>query len=250
VHPRRPRQFNGASWFFEAAALALCNALLAASTQSQYIWPMLWRESRPVGPLQCNCTILADTESGEALIIDPGDEVPRLLATLQEKKWTLRGIVHTHAHIDHIGGATELARLTGATTYLHPDDTFLYELLPFQAQLLGLAPPGPTVPMDRPLSDAMGVHFGEFELGVMHTPGHTPGSTCFYLDGAALCFSGDTLFSGSVGRTDLPGGDAAALRRSIRERLYTLPPDVEVICGHGPSTRIGHERRSNPYVRG
>ena len=210
---------------------------------------MLWHETRPVGALQCNCTLLADTAAGEALVIDPGDEAPAIVARLAERQLTLKGIVHTHAHIDHIGGTAELARLTGAPTYLHPGDDFLHAALPLQAQLLGLPPPGPSQPISCGLRDAMTVRFGAYELGVMHTPGHTPGSSCFVLAEASLCFSGDTLFAGSVGRTDLPGGDPDALRRSIVDRLYTLPEQTQVICGHGPGTRIDHEARSNPYVR-
>jgi hydroxyacylglutathione hydrolase len=175
--------------------------------------------------------------------------VPMLLQILKTQGLHLVGIVHTHAHIDHIGGTTALAQQTGAPTYLHPDDTFLYEALPLQARWLGLPPPLPIAAISAPLCDAMSVPFGQYELGVMHTPGHTPGSSCFTVCGESLCLAGDTLFAGSVGRTDLPGGDAAVLRRSIQQRLYTLPEPTQVICSHGPPTTIAKERRTNPYVR-
>ncbi len=210
---------------------------------------MLYRQTFPVGALQCNCTIIADGAAKEAVVIDPGAEIPRILDMLATEGFKLRGIVHTHAHIDHIGGATELARATGAATYLHPGDTFLYDVLPLQAQLLGLPPPGQADAITNTLGDDMTVPFGALELGVLHTPGHTPGSVCFHVSGHDLCFAGDTLFKGGIGRTDLPGGDSTAITRSIRERLYSLNGSVEVICGHGAATTIDRERRSNPYVR-
>jgi hydroxyacylglutathione hydrolase len=210
---------------------------------------MLWRKTFPVGALGCNCTVLADLQARSAVVIDPGDEVPRIVATLAEQRLQVVAIVHTHAHIDHVGGTTQLARATGAPTYLHADDTFLYDLLPLQAQMLGLPPPGPRDAMQQALRNDMVLSFGAFELGALHTPGHTPGSMCFEVVGQSLCFTGDTLFAGGIGRTDLPGGDATAISRSIRERLYTLDADVEVVCGHGKGTRIGFERQHNPFVR-
>ncbi|RYF09803.1 MAG: MBL fold metallo-hydrolase [Deltaproteobacteria bacterium] len=210
---------------------------------------MFYRTTFAVGALQCNCSIIGDTDSGEAVVIDPGDEVPRIIDTLFQAKLRAVAIVHTHAHIDHIGGATRLAQVTGAKTYLHGEDTFLYDMLGLQAQLLGLPPPAAQRPIDRPLLDEMAVPFGDCELGVMHTPGHTPGSVCFVVPRHDLCFAGDTLFQGSIGRTDLPGGDPEAIRRSIRNRIYSLSGDAEVICGHGPSTTVAKERRHNAFVR-
>jgi len=207
------------------------------------------RKTFPVGMLQCNCTILADEDTRQAVIIDPGDEAAKIVATLAEDDLTAVAIVHTHAHIDHIGGTFELAQATGAPTYLHDGDGFLHQSLETQAAMLRV--PVPTHgPIDQPLTDDQTIIFGSHQLGVMHTPGHTPGSVCFELVGEDLCFSGDTLFNGSIGRTDLPGGDFDLITRSIRDRLYSLNGAVEVIPGHGPSTRIDRERRSNPFVQG
>ena len=209
---------------------------------------MLHRQTFPVGALGCNCTILADTASNEALVIDPGDEVPRIVAELKRAGLQVRGIVHTHAHIDHIGGSAELAAQTGAAAHLHPADAPLYALLTLQAQMLGLAAPAPPIPM-QDLADGQSLRFGAYELGVLHTPGHSPGSVCFLVPGCDLCFTGDTLFAGGVGRTDLWGGDGDALIHSIRDRLYSLPGDLALIPGHGPPSTLDRERRSNPYVR-
>jgi glyoxylase-like metal-dependent hydrolase (beta-lactamase superfamily II) len=198
--------------------------------------------------LQCNCTILGDPKTKEAIVIDPGDEVDRILKVLASHELKVMGIVHTHAHIDHIGGTAELGRITGADTWLHAQDFFLHEMLPEQAKALGLQL-GETAPVDRDLVDAGVIPFGCYELGVLHTPGHTPGSVCFEVPGHDLCFSGDTLFNGGIGRTDLWGGDYDAIERSIQDRLYTLNGAVEVIPGHGPETSIDRERLTNPFVR-
>ena len=211
---------------------------------------MLLRKTFPVGALQCNCSIVGDTDSGDAVVIDPGDEVPRIVEMLLAHKLRAVAIIHTHAHIDHIGGATSLSLLTGAKTYLHSQDTFLYEALGLQAQLLGLPPPGACSPISCELRDQMRLSFGRYALGVMHTPGHTPGSVSFCLEDQSLCFAGDTLFKGSIGRTDLPGGDADAIVKSIQNRIYSMPDDATVVCGHGPPTNVLQERRFNPFVRG
>lgn len=207
----------------------------------------MFRLTFPVGMFQCNCSILADEESREAVIIDPGDEVDRIVAAITDNELKPVAIVHTHAHLDHIGGTAALSRATGAPTYLHDSDSFLHESLPMQAMMLGLHLP-PSSPIDQALADLQAVSFGRHELGVLHTPGHTPGSVCFDVIGHDLCFSGDTLFCQGIGRTDLPGGDYSAIERSIRDRLYTLNGAVEVIPGHGPPTTIDRERMSNPFV--
>jgi hydroxyacylglutathione hydrolase len=202
----------------------------------------------PVGALGCNCTILADEEAGEALVIDPGDEADALLMLLAREKLRVVGILHTHAHFDHVGGTARLAEVTKAPTYLHPGDDFLCELAPMQARMFGL-PDIVRPSIDHALDDGLGLRFGRFEVGVLHTPGHTPGSCCLVVPQAELCLSGDTLFAGGIGRTDLPGGDGDAIVRSIKDRLYTLHGAVEVIPGHGPFTTIDEERSTNPFVR-
>ena len=206
----------------------------------------LLRKTFPVGRLGCNCSILADEASRQALVVDPGDEVDKILRELAALQLTVVGIVHTHAHIDHVGGLAELSRVTGAPTYLHNDDRFLYDMLPIQAQMLGFPEPQKGT-INHNLVDGHTIPFGAFEMGIIHTPGHTPGSVCFSC--AEVCFSGDTLFRGGIGRTDLWGGDSNAIVKSIRERLYTLNGAVEVVPGHGPLTTIDRERLSNSHVR-
>ena len=181
-------------------------------------------------------------------MVDPGDEGHRILAELAALKLRVTAIVHTHAHIDHVGATAQLGRVTQAPCYLHAEDRFLHEMLPIQAQLLGLPAPQSGV-MDRALVHDQTVRFGNYELGIIHTPGHTPGSVCFDLPGEDLCFSGDTLFNGGIGRTDLWGGDSQAIMNSIQKRLYSLHGAVQVIPGHGPPTSIDRERSQNPYVR-
>ena len=209
---------------------------------------MLRIETIPVGPLQCNCSIIADEETRQAVVVDPGDEGDRIGRALARSGLTAVALVHTHGHFDHIGGTGELAGLTGAAIRLHPADRFLYDALPDQAALFGLAA-SPPLPPGEPLEDGEVIRFGSSALRAIHTPGHTPGSTCFLLEGAApVLFSGDTLFRRSIGRTDLPGGDTEAILASIRGRLFTLPGTTPVICGHGPGTTIEEERRSNPFA--
>lgn len=204
----------------------------------------------PVGPLQCNCSILVDEGSREAVVIDPGDEPAKILIALANARAKPVALLHTHAHFDHIGGTSELRRVTSASIRLHPADRFLYDALPKQAALFGASATEP-LPPDGDLADGDSIPFGGFAVRAIHTPGHTPGSTCFLLDGdAPILFSGDTLFRRSIGRTDLWGGDTEQILVSIRERLYTLPPATRVVCGHGPDTTIGEERRENPFVKG
>ncbi|HTY42173.1 MAG TPA: MBL fold metallo-hydrolase [Thermoanaerobaculia bacterium] len=205
-------------------------------------------ETFPVGPLQCNCTILADPVSREAVVIDPGDEPERIVRALEAAKVTPVALLHTHAHFDHIGGSRAVKEATGAPIRLHPADRPLYDALPEQAAFFGLRAEAP-LPPDAPLAEGEVVHFGPHALRALHTPGHTPGSTSFLLEGdAPILFSGDTLFRRSIGRTDLWGGDTDAILASIREKLFALPGDVPVVCGHGPDTTIDEERRLNPFA--
>ena len=216
----------------------------------------------PVGPLQCNCSIVADSEAGEAIVIDPGDEADRILLALAETKCRAIALLHTHGHFDHIGGTGGVKLATGAAIRIHDGDRPLYDALPDQASFFGLSAQ-PTIPPDGGFEDGETIAVGRFRLRAIHTPGHTPGSTCFLLGSekagrgqtpfggqTPLLFSGDTLFRRSIGRTDLWGGDTDTILTSIREKLLTLPADLRVVCGHGPDTTIGEERRENPFVGG
>jgi hydroxyacylglutathione hydrolase len=205
-------------------------------------------ETFPVGPLQCNCTILADEASREAVVIDPGGEPERILRALESMKLRPVGLLHTHAHLDHITATRPVKEATGAPIRLHAADRPLYDALPEQAAFFGLSADRPLVP-DDPLRDAEMIRFGPYALRAIHTPGHTPGSICFELQGDfPILFSGDTLFRRSIGRTDLWGGDTGAILSSIRDRLFRLPGDLPVVCGHGPGTTIDEERRLNPFA--
>ena len=204
----------------------------------------------PVGPLQCNCSIVLDEASRKAVVIDPGDEAPRIVSALEKERAHVVALLHTHAHFDHVGATAAVARATSAPIRLHAADRPLYDALPEQAALFGMTADPPT-PVDRPLEDNEAVAFGDSALRVLHTPGHTPGSCCFLLEGdSPRLFAGDTLFRRSIGRTDLWGGDTDQILASIREKLYALPTETPVICGHGPRTTIGEEKRANPFVRG
>ena len=205
-------------------------------------------ETFPVGMLECNCSILVDDSTREAVVIDPGDEPERIVRELERAKVRTVALLHTHAHFDHIGATRLVAEATGAPIRLHPADLPLYSALPDQAAFFGLTAGAPK-PVDAPLSDDDVVRFGRFSLRAIHTPGHTPGSTCFELSGESpILFSGDTLFRRSIGRTDLWGGDTDAILESIRGKLFRLAGDVPVVCGHGPDTTIGEEKRLNPFA--
>jgi hydroxyacylglutathione hydrolase len=205
-------------------------------------------ETFPVGPLQCNCSIVVDEATLEAVVIDPGDEPERILTALSSAGVRPLALLHTHAHLDHITATREVAETTGALIRLHPADRPLYEALPEQAAFFGLSAREPR-PLDAPLSDGEVIRFGRSSLRAIHTPGHTPGSMCFVLEGdEPLLFSGDTLFRRSIGRTDLRGGDTDAILASIREKLFALPGGTPVVCGHGPGTTIDEERRLNPFA--
>ncbi|MGH9328477.1 MAG: MBL fold metallo-hydrolase [Terriglobia bacterium] len=202
-----------------------------------------------VGPLACNCSILADQIAGEAVVIDPGDEIDRVRAVLEKHKLNVKYIVATHAHIDHVGGIQKLQKVTGAAVLMHQADLPLYQNLAMQAAWLGIKPPG-AVPVDQFLKEGDAIRAGALSLQILQTPGHSPGSISLYLPGGeARLFSGDTLFQGSIGRTDLWGGDSGEILRSIRETLLQLPDRTPVFPGHGPSTTIGVEREHNPFLR-
>jgi hydroxyacylglutathione hydrolase len=205
-------------------------------------------EVLPVGPLECNCSVLGDEISREAIVIDPGDDVSEIIAILDRHQLTVKMIVITHAHIDHIGGAQKLRARTGAPVYMHAADSFLSDQLAMQASWLGVeTPENPGI--DTPAHEGDVLRAGSIEAHVLETPGHTPGSISLYVPLESKLIAGDTLFRGSVGRTDLPGGDTDQIARSIRGKLYTLPDDTVVFPGHGEVTSIAREKRSNPFVR-
>ena len=205
-------------------------------------------EILPVGMLGCNCSVLGDETTREAIVIDPGDDVSKIIAILEKHGLTAKMIVITHAHIDHIGGAQKLRALTGAPVYMHEADKMLSARLDIQAGWLGIeTPEDPGI--DTPAHEGDTLRAGSIEAQVLHTPGHTQGSISLYLPHENKVIAGDTLFEGSVGRTDLPGGDSDQIGESIRAKLYTLPDSTIVVPGHGRQTSIGKEKRSNPFVR-
>ena len=206
-------------------------------------------ETFPVGPLQCNCTILGDEEAGEAIVIDPGDEVGRIQRRLTALGLKLKQILVTHAHIDHVGGALKLKRLTGAPILLNEDDLPQLKIMAMQADWLGVETPE-TAPPDASLAEGLRVGLERYPAEVIHTPGHTQGSVCLHFAPLNMVIAGDTLFAGSIGRTDLPGGNSQQILDSIHSRLLALPEETKVLPGHGPATTIGAERRSNPFLRG
>jgi len=213
----------------------------------------------PVGLLQCNCSILGDRATGEAIVIDPGDEVERIVELLARQEMKVRAIVSTHTHIDHVGGLAALHRATGAPVLIHQGDLALYDSLDVQAQWLGIPTPE-TMEIRDFLKEGDTLGWGGFLARVLHTPGHTPGSISLVIESRGLgqqpeegpkrlLIAGDTLFQGSIGRTDLPGGSYPQIIRSIHHKLLTLPEDLVVIPGHGGSTTIGEEREHNPFLR-
>ena len=201
-----------------------------------------------VGPLQCNCCVLGDEMSREAIVVDPGSDIPRILEILERHQLTVKHIVVTHAHIDHIAGALELKRLTGAPILYNQLDLPLVAMMSVQAGWFGLPTPEVAEPDDSP-RDGDVVAAGGLSGTVILTPGHTEGSLCLYLPKEEVLIAGDTLFAGSVGRTDLPGGNTRQLLNSIHDRLLPLPDATKVIPGHGESTTIGRERKSNPFLQ-
>jgi glyoxylase-like metal-dependent hydrolase (beta-lactamase superfamily II) len=207
-------------------------------------------EVLPVGMLVCNCSVLGDETTGEAVVIDPGDEVEKVLDVLARHNLRARYIVATHAHLDHVGGVERLQRATGAAVLMHEADLPLFEHLDVQAEMLGLRAPA-RVEVDQFLREGGTLRCGSLALEVLHTPGHSPGSLSLHLPGGqAKLFSGDTLFQGSIGRTDLWGGSYDEILRSIRSRLLIFPDETPVFPGHGSATTIGHERERNPFLQG
>jgi len=205
------------------------------------------RETFPVGLLQCNCTILGDETSREAIIVDPGYDIPRILALLNKHELTVRQIFVTHAHIDHIASALTLKQITGAPIIYSKKDIPLVDVIAAQAAMFDLEVPTVQYPDHSP-SDNEILSVSGISGTVLHTPGHSKGSLCLHIPAANLLITGDTLFAGGVGRTDLPGGNSSQIITSIQDRLLPLPGETLVIPGHGPTTTIAHERATNPFL--
>ncbi len=213
-------------------------------------------EVLPVGPLRCNCSILGDELSREAIVVDPGDDIARILFLLAKHRLTVKHILVTHAHIDHIAGAKQLKAITGAPVLYNQLDLPLVAMMDTQAGWINVPTPE-VLPPDLSPADNSTLTFGAdlaknqpgISGNILYTPGHTEGSLCLHLPDHNLLLAGDTLFAGSVGRTDLPGGNTRQLLQSIRDRLLPLPEDTRVLPGHGPATTIGEERESNPFLQ-
>lgn len=201
----------------------------------------------PVGVLGCNCSIIGDESTLEALVIDPGDEIEHILSVLKRHKLALKQIIVTHAHIDHVGGAMKLKAATGAPILLNKNDYALLKMLDIQAAWIGAPPPG-AVEIDQSLNDHDSIRVGTIDAVAVHTPGHTEGSTCIYFPSEKKLIAGDTLFAGSIGRTDLPGGSFNKIITSLHDRVLTLPDETVVVPGHGALTTIGQERETNPFL--
>lgn len=201
----------------------------------------------PVGPLQANAYLAICEETGSCALVDPGAEAERLVKAAADEKANVELILLTHAHLDHVGGVAAAKRETGAPVYLHAADQGLYGAASSQAQAFGLQIETPPEP-DGELEDGQIVEIGRGTLEVRHTPGHSPGHVCLIGDGFALV--GDCVFAGSIGRTDLPGGDYRALMESIKKELLTLPDETILYSGHGPATTVGRERQVNPFLTG
>jgi glyoxylase-like metal-dependent hydrolase (beta-lactamase superfamily II) len=202
----------------------------------------------PVGPLQCNCSIIGDESTREAMVIDPGDDISEIQALIGKHGLRVKQIVITHAHIDHVGGAMKLRQLTGAPILLNQDDYALLKMLDVQAAWIGMAAPG-QVEIDHTVGEGDRLHAGRLEATVLHTPGHTEGSVCLYFPAQQKLIAGDTLFAGSIGRTDLPGGSFEKIMSSLHQRVLALPDETIVVPGHGPLTTIGAERENNPFLK-
>lgn len=206
-------------------------------------------EILPVGRLGCNCSIFGDEASHEAIVVDPGDDIEEIVAILARHSLSVKSIVITHAHIDHIGGAAKLKTLTGAPVHMNARDQDLYDALPMQAGWIGLAKAPERTEIDTLARDGDTLRLGQADFHILHTPGHTPGSLCLWIPSEQKLVAGDTLFRDSIGRTDLPGGDGRQILRSIKDKLYPLPDDAVVIPGHGPNTTLGHEKQHNYFLR-
>ena len=203
-------------------------------------------KSFPVGPLQCNCTIIGNTSTGKGYVIDPGGDAERILEAIGSMNLSIEGIYHTHAHFDHFLASADIKEKTGASIFLNESDRFLWDTLEMQCSYFNIdfkptPPPDFNIEDQQDLTHCSGV--------CIHTPGHTPGSVSFHFESEKLLIAGDTLFQGSVGRTDLPGGDFRILKNSIQEKIYSLDESTVVITGHGPQTSIKREMESNLFIR-
>lgn len=201
-----------------------------------------------VGALRCNCSIIGDETTCEAMVIDPGDEVAEILAIVQKHSFQVKQIVITHAHIDHIGGAMKLRAATGAPILLNQNDEELLKMLDVQATWIGVEDPG-KVQIDRTIGEMDRVQAGSLVANVIHTPGHSEGSICLYFPAQQKLIAGDTLFAGSIGRTDLPSGSFEKIISSLHEKVLSLPDQTVVVPGHGSLTTIGEERENNPFLQ-
>jgi len=205
-------------------------------------------EILPVGPLRCNCSVIGEEATHEAMVIDPGDDISKIVALLDKHNLKVKQIVITHAHIDHVGGAMKLRALTGAPILLNENDYALLKMLDVQAAWLGMAAPD-AVKIDQSLAQGDSLTTGSLVATVLHTPGHTEGSICLYFPAEKKLIAGDTLFAGNIGRTDLPGGSMAKILASLKGKLMELPDETLVVPGHGSLTTIGDERELNPYLQ-
>ena len=210
--------------------------------------PNLIFETFPVGPLKCNCTIIGDPKTRKSIVIDPGGDADKIINRVLELDLHIEYILHTHAHLDHFLASAKIKDLTGANLALHKEDLFLWDSLEEQCRMFGI-PYEKTPPPDKYIEHEEEIFLDSVCGKALHTPGHTPGSMCFLFDNYKLLIAGDTLFQGSIGRTDLWGGNFQKIEKSIKEQLYTLDEEVLVITGHGESTSIGKEIRTNSYVR-
>lgn len=229
-------------------ALLLLAALAGCQPTGQKRGTMLF-ETIVVGDLGVNCYLLADSETKEGVVIDPGAEAEKILAAIRAKGIKVRYLLNTHGHFDHIGANRRVAEATGGTLMINREDEPFLSLAAQAARSYGLTAENSPPPAAY-FADGDRLRFGRHELQVIHIPGHSPGGSCFYLADEAMLISGDSLFAESIGRTDLPGGSQGLLVISIRTKLLTLPAETRVFPGHGPATTIGHEKQHNPYLGG
>jgi hydroxyacylglutathione hydrolase len=203
-----------------------------------------------VGPFQSNTWLVTDDAGEIGVVVDPGDDPERIIAAIREAGIKVAAVLLTHGHIDHVGAAADVAQATGAKVHIHPGDREVLDMVPSQCRLFGVrVVQAPTI--DEELQDGAELDFGALKVSCIHTPGHSPGHTCFlFSDGVeTVMTSGDLLFAGSIGRTDLWGGNVSEMRASL-ERIQEIPPETVVYSGHGPATTIGKETRDNPYLNG